>query len=122
MRFIDHLIECNETSATATVCFAPESFAVADGRVIEAALVECVAQTVAAAAGYRARSAGAGAMDGSGMLAAVSNFLISSVPQPGETLHIKIVELKRFGPMLLVRGEIFSEGQLVAAGELTIHA
>ena len=48
MRFIDALIDCSETTATATTTFDANHFAVADGFVLESALVECVAQTVAA--------------------------------------------------------------------------
>ncbi|MGA2871130.1 MAG: hypothetical protein ABSF34_18465, partial [Verrucomicrobiota bacterium] len=48
MQWINALADCSETTATATACFQTDDFAVVDGKVIETALVECVAQTVAA--------------------------------------------------------------------------
>ena len=49
MRFIDALTDCTDTTASATACFSANHFAVAGGAVLETALVECVAQTAAAA-------------------------------------------------------------------------
>jgi 3-hydroxyacyl-[acyl-carrier-protein] dehydratase len=122
MRWIDALVECTDTTATATACFEADHFAVTDGFVPEAALVECMAQTVAAAQGERARRSGKTGGPAGGMLAAVSSFRIASRPSVGQTLRIEIRELKRFGPMLLVAGTIAQDGQPVASGELTLYA
>ena len=124
MRFIDALVECTDTTAVATVCFGTDSFAVANGFVLETALVECVAQTVAAALGQRALTHGKSdfAVAAAGMLVAVSNFKIQSRPPAGKTLRIEVRELKRLGLMLRVAGEIFYDGQMIASGELTLYA
>jgi predicted hotdog family 3-hydroxylacyl-ACP dehydratase len=124
MRFIDALIECTETTAVATVCFREDSFAVANGFILETALVECVAQTVAAALGQRAKICGESdsGMAAKGMLVSVSNFKIQSRPAAGKNLRIEIRELKRLGLMLRVAGEISCDGQSIASGELTLYA
>lgn len=122
MRFIDALIECTETSATATACFDADHFAIADGFVIEAALVECVAQTVAAAQGQRGKDSGQSSGAAHGMLAAVSRFQIHSRPACGQTLKIEVRELKRLGPMLLIAGAISCDGEKIASGELSLYA
>jgi predicted hotdog family 3-hydroxylacyl-ACP dehydratase len=124
MRWLDALVECTETTAAATVCFPADSAAVADGLVLEAALVECVAQTVAAAAGARAARSGHSGSGtvATGMLVSVSNFIIHRRPAVREPLIIKIRELKRLGLMLRVAGEVTGGGQPVAAGELTLYA
>jgi predicted hotdog family 3-hydroxylacyl-ACP dehydratase len=124
IRFIDALTECTETTAVATVCFSADSFAVANGLVLETALVECVAQTVAAALGRRAKDSGQSdsGIAAMGMLVSVSNFKIQSRPTAGKQLRIEIRELKRLGLMLRVSGEISFEGQPVASGELTLYA
>jgi predicted hotdog family 3-hydroxylacyl-ACP dehydratase len=124
MRFIDALTECTETTAVATVCFRADSFAVADGLVLETALVECVAQTVAAALGQRTLTHGKSdfAVAATGMLVAVSNFKIQSRPPAGKELRIEARELKRLGLMLRVTGGISCDGQTIAAGELTLYA
>jgi 3-hydroxyacyl-[acyl-carrier-protein] dehydratase len=124
MRFIDALVECTDTTAVATVCFREDSFAVANGFVLETALVECVAQTVAAALGQRALTHGKSdfAVAATGMLVAVSNFKIQSRPPAEKTLRIEVRELKRLGLMLRAAGEIFCDGQMIASGELTLYA
>ena len=123
MRWINELTGCTDTTATATAVFAENDFAVADGRVLETALVECVAQTVAAALGHRAQSSGGktGAA-ANGMLVATTNFKILTRPLAGQTLHIEIRETKRLGPMLLIAGTISCDGQLMASGELSLYA
>ena len=122
MRWIDELVEITDTTAKATACFPADHFAVADGVVLETALVECMAQTVAAAQGARARASGKSGSPAGGMLAAVSGFRVVSCPPCGRTIHIDVREVKRFGPMLLVSGTVTCDGQLVASGELTLYA
>jgi predicted hotdog family 3-hydroxylacyl-ACP dehydratase len=128
MQWITALTDCTAAAAAATACFQADDFAVAGGTVIETALVECIAQTVAAALGRRAQSreekpgaAGPGAA-ANGMLVGVSNFKIQSRPPAGKTLHIEIREQKRLGPMQLIAGTISCDGQLVASGELSLYA
>jgi predicted hotdog family 3-hydroxylacyl-ACP dehydratase len=122
MRWIDALTDCTDTTASATACFGADHFAVADGAVLETALVECVAQTVAAALGHRTQTNGQSDPARNGMLAAVSNFRIQSPAPTGKILRIEIRELKRFGPMLLVSGVVSCEGQIIASGELMLYA
>lgn len=122
MCFVDALVECTETTAAATTCLAEGHFAVADGAVLEAALVECVAQTVAATMGQRARATGKSGTPVRGMLTSVSGFKICSRPAAGKTLRIEIRELKRLGMMLMISGVITCEAQTIATGEMTLYA
>jgi len=122
MLWLRELVSCTETSAVAVAQFEEGDFAVADGRVMESALIECVAQTVAAAQGSRAHAGGPWERHGGGMLAAVSNFQIKAPAPLGKILKIEVHELKRFGPMLLVSGIISCDGRLIASGELTLNA
>jgi len=122
MRWINELTGCTETTATATACLGENDFAVADGRVLETALVECMAQTMGAALGQRTLTGGGkGRMVPDGMLVAVSNFKIGSRPEAGKTLHIEIRETRRLGPMLMITGTIACDGQTVATGELSLY-
>jgi predicted hotdog family 3-hydroxylacyl-ACP dehydratase len=122
MRWIEALIDCTDNRATATARFDCDDFAVANGKVLETALVECVAQTIAAAKGYRAqkKAQGTAAVE-AGMLVAISCFRIEGSPAPGKELLIEVCELKQYGPMLLVSGSVSCEGQEIAAGELTLR-
>lgn len=122
MQWIDALTDCTDTTARATVRFNAGHFAVTDGAVTETALIECVAQTVAAALGRRSQNSGQASRANLGMLGAVSNFRIHSSPPLEKQVVIEIRELKRFGPMLLVAGLVSCDGRVIAEGELSLYA
>jgi predicted hotdog family 3-hydroxylacyl-ACP dehydratase len=122
MLWIEALTRCTDSEATATARFREGDFAVGNGAVLETALVECMAQTVAAAQGERAHRSGKSRASAGGMLAAVSDFRIQTRPPVGKALQIDIRELKRLGPMLLVSGEVTCEGQSIASGQLSLYA
>ncbi len=123
MRWINALTDCTDTTATATASFAEGDFAVAGGKVLETALVECVAQTVAAALSQRAQAHGTkNGAAANGMLVAASNFKILSRPSAGQNLSIEIRETKRLGPMLMIAAIITCEEKTVATGELSLYA
>ena len=106
----------------AATCFTIEHPAVANGQVIETALVECMAQTVAAALGQRMRASGRSGASNNGMLAAVSNFKILSQPPLDQTLTIEVREVKRLGPMLMIAGKISCGTEIIATGGLSLYA
>lgn len=122
MLWIHELTRCNDTEAAATASFQEGDFPVVDGAVLETALAECVAQTVAAAQGERARRSGKSRASVGGMLAAITDFRIHATAPAGRLLQIEVRELRRFGPMLLVSGEVKCEGQLIASGQLSLYA
>lgn len=118
MQWLRALTDCTETTATATACFTAGHFAVVQGVVPETALIECVAQTVAAALGYRSRITG---VVNPGLLAAVTKFQILSPPPLDQELSIAVCELKRLGPMVLIAGVVSCAGQVIASGELSLY-
>lgn len=122
MRWVDALVECTETTAVATVRLGEDHFALHNGTLLETALVECVAQTVAAALGHRMRASGRPGAANQGMIIGVTNFKIITAPRAGETLTIETREVKRLGPMLLVAATITSAGQSIASGEISLYA
>lgn len=122
MQWINALTACTETAATATACFKKGDFAMDGGALLETALVECVAQTVAAALGHRAQGGANRALVATGMLVGVSNFKIQMRPTVGETLRIDIRELKRLGAMVRIAGSVRCGERLVASGELSLYA
>jgi predicted hotdog family 3-hydroxylacyl-ACP dehydratase len=116
MRMIDRLVDAGPGTACAEAVLGDGHFGVAGGRVLEAALVECVAQTAAA---QKALGAG-GAPAAPGLLAGVSAFRVFRRPAAGERLTIRTKDEKRLGPMSLVAGDVFVGGERVAAGQLKL--
>lgn len=127
MLWLESLLEVTDTTATATARFEPGALATDGTNVLEAALVEIAAQTIAAAAGHRAaaereRTGSPPAKPGTGMLVSVSNFKIHMRPAAGTHLRIETREQKRLGPMLMITTSITAAGAPVATGELTLYA
>lgn len=123
MRMIDELLEAGHGFGRARVRFGLDHMGVADGFVLEAALVECVAQTMAAALGYTAlQERGENEEPTLGMLTGVSDFAIHRRPEAGSTLLIEAHELKKLGQMRLISARVSCEDRIVAEGQLKIYA
>ena len=122
MRFLAELSTCSESAATAWTLFGRDDFGVRDGYVLEAVLVECAAQTAAAAMAQRASSGGGKKPGVDGMLVAVSHFKFERRVPAGTAFEIAIQEERRMGLMLLISTRITCAGEGVATGELMVYA
>jgi predicted hotdog family 3-hydroxylacyl-ACP dehydratase len=117
MLLLDALIGAGEQTACAEATLAEGHAGIAGGRVLEAALIECVAQTVAA---WKAHAAGEGPPT-QGLLAGVADFRVLRHPAAGERMTIRVREDRRLGPLTLATGEIFCGDERVATGQLKLH-
>jgi len=88
------------------------------GKVEAAALLELVAQTYAAAQGYKDRQADKASAIG--YLVGVQDFHIERRPSAGQRLLIKIKSSCSFGDFYFVDGQVLCEGCAVAGGTLKI--
>lgn len=123
MRWISGIVGFEDKKFTATANFRAEDYCVADGQVIETALVECVAQTVAAALGQRQQTGGEGQRTAANaMLVGVTGFKIHACPPIGKTILIEFRESRRLGPMLMIECSVAGEGQVFATGKLSLYA
>ena len=116
MVMIESLVEASPERAVAAKTFRDGDYGLDGDMVAEPALVECVAQTVAAMQGYGRFAAGA--RPGIGFLAGVARFSIHFQPRRGEPLTIETQVTRRLGTMCLVTGKILREGRILAEGEL----
>jgi predicted hotdog family 3-hydroxylacyl-ACP dehydratase len=125
MLMIDCLVESSEGAACAEAALGEGHVGVSEGRVLESALVECVAQTAAAMKALAARRGGnavAGRGDTApGLLAGVTAFRVFRRPAAGERLTIRIREDKQLGPMSLVTGRVLCGDEVVAEGQLKVY-
>ncbi len=130
MTMVDVLVESGGGAARGEVTFPEDHLGVSGGRVLESALVECVAQTTAAMKGLdagaarflnRPQAGGGDAGDAPGMLAGVAAFRIVRQPRAGELLEIRVREEKSLGPMSLVAGQVLAGGEVVAEGQLKLY-
>ncbi len=116
MRLLDRLLQADSEEALAVKTFRENDYGL-DGDVVgEPALIECIAQTVAAMHGYE--KINSGESPGLGYLVGLAGFSIFAQPRQGQELIIKVRTIKRLGAMCLVSGSIHCSDQLQAEGQL----
>jgi predicted hotdog family 3-hydroxylacyl-ACP dehydratase len=89
-----------------------------DGKVERTALLEMVAQTYAAARGYRDLSENK--PPALGYLVGASDFRIERAPQAGQLLRIEVQSANSFEDFYLVDGRVLCQNQVLAEGTLKV--
>jgi acyl dehydratase len=88
-----------------------------------AGLIENMAQTAAAGAGFAAFAAG-GAVHGgavrSGAIVAINNLEITRLPELGEELTTEITVTARVADIVVISGRITCGASVIATGEMKI--
>ena len=116
MVMIDELIHCGDAAATAVKTFKRGDYGTTGGRVLEPALVESLAQTVAAFQGCRAQRSDRGLSRG--MLVGVSHFDFRGPVSCEKPVHLSVTITRVLPPFCLAEGHAEQDGQIVAQGEL----
>jgi predicted hotdog family 3-hydroxylacyl-ACP dehydratase len=119
MIMIDALVHIESDSATAIKTFSAGDYGLDGQYVSEPLLIECLAQTVAAAQGYHARKAGKAAPKG--MLVGVNDFVINYPPVAGSELELNIKIDRHIGPFCFTKAYIRQQGRVIAQGELKLY-
>jgi 3-hydroxymyristoyl/3-hydroxydecanoyl-(acyl carrier protein) dehydratase len=124
--FVDELLEGDTLpqgvpadSAVAIKTFPAGSFGTDGNRVLESALIECAAQTVAALNGCNARKQGQPLAQG--MLVGVNDFEFPSCAHADVPLRIAVKIVDQFGPFCMAEGQVEQEGAVVAKGALKFY-
>jgi predicted hotdog family 3-hydroxylacyl-ACP dehydratase len=90
----------------------------ANGRFGVAGLVENMAQSAAAGAGYAAHAAGGEVR--SGAIVSVNNLEIARLPELGEELFTEITVTARVADIVVISGRITCGQSVIATGEMKI--
>ncbi len=115
---VDELLFADDRSARTSYRVPPDNLFVEDGKWNEAGLLENMAQTVAAGAGYMAKSRNEAVQIG--FIGGVKNFVIAELPAVGDLLITETVVTDTVFNMVRVEGKVHSKGTLIASGELNI--
>ncbi len=114
---VQRLLRVDGPYAEAETVLAPGAVGVApDGTVEAAALIELIAQTYAAAQGYR--DSEADQPPAVGYLVGASEVRIEQVPRAGDNLRIEIESTLAFEDFHTVDGRVLCDGKLCATGTL----
>lgn len=119
MRMIDALVSCGPDSAVGVRTSAADGYAATGNRVEEPALIEALAQTVAALHG--AQPGAENAPPARGVLVGISDFEFPRPAAVGRELRLEVHIEKRLGPLCLVSAYALQDGVVVAQGLLKFH-
>ncbi len=119
LRLVQRLLCVEDAHAEAQTTLKAGDVGVgSDGKVEAMTLVELVAQTYAAAQGYRDRNKENPVSRG--YLVGVSDFRIESCPPAGQPLLIKIDSSCSFDDFYLVEGQVLCDDTVIAGGTLKV--
>ena len=115
---VGELLFADETIARTRFVVDAANPLVDRGRFTAGGLLENIAQTVAAGAGYRAMRSGGRVTPGH--LVSVSRFTIGSLPLPGDELLTEITIGSRVADIIVISGRVMAGGVEIAACEMKI--
>jgi predicted hotdog family 3-hydroxylacyl-ACP dehydratase len=119
MVMLDAFFEGSDTEAVTGLTVRADNLLLADGRLSEAGLIEHVAQSASALAGYKALRSHRPTP--AGYIGEVRRFDIRRLPLAGESLRTSVRILSEIMNVSLLEAEVRSaDGDTVAAGQMKI--
>jgi len=115
---IDELISSNEDVTYTRLLVQAGNVLVNDGVLSEAGLVENIAQTAAARAGYVARQLGEPVQPG--FIGAVKNLQVFTLPIVGDTIETEVKIENQIFDVTIIKGKITCKGAIIAQCEMKI--
>lgn len=115
---VGELLFADDTIARTSFIIDAASPLVHRGRFTAGGLLENIAQTVAAGAGYMALRSGQPVRPG--YIVSVSRFTVGSLPLPGDELLTEITIRTRIPDIIVISGQVSSGGVEIAACEMKI--
>ena len=115
---IDGLMSSTETTTTTSFAIREDNIFVVDGVLLEPGLVENIAQTAAARAGYISKTENKPVMVG--YIAAINNLRVFALPRTGDELITEITMENQIFAVSLITGKITCNDQLIAQCSMKI--
>lgn len=115
---VDKLMSVTETATTTGFSIKADNIFVQDGVFKEPGLVENIAQTAAASAGYVSHTQNKPILVG--YIGAVNNLQVFALPKTGDELITEITTENQIFDVTLISGKITCNGQLIAQCKMKI--
>lgn len=115
---IGELTHCDEESSASTFMVTDDNIFLSNNQLLEPALVENIAQTAAARAGYMAMKENRPVAIG--YIGAIQQLEIFDLPQKGDLLNTEIKVMNQVFDITLISGKLSSNGKLLASCEMKI--
>lgn len=118
---VDQLVDADEQSAVCQLTIRQDNFFLqSDGTLAETGIIEHMAQTASAHAGYLALKNGSNDEAPIGYIAEVKNFSLLSHPKQGDVLTTTVRTLLQAGNVTVVSAETAVDGKPIAQTQLKI--
>lgn len=117
------LLSHSESASTAVFSVEEGNLFVRDGKLLPSGLMENIAQSAAIRSGYAFTQLPAGEGPEKppvGFIAGLKDFEVHRLPAIGEELHTTVTQLNEIGNMTVIRGEVFSNDELLASCEMKV--
>jgi predicted hotdog family 3-hydroxylacyl-ACP dehydratase len=118
MVMIDHLVHSEEKTAGGKLLIKLSNVFCHDGHLLEAGLVEFIAQTAAAWTGYKQLSVGQEVR--LGFIGSVKNLVVYSLPEADTEIVSELVLDSELLGYTIITGRVFQAGNLLAECEMRI--
>jgi predicted hotdog family 3-hydroxylacyl-ACP dehydratase len=115
---IGHLVGCDEDGTRTIFQVDEENVLVFHNELSEAGLVENIAQTAAAGAGFI--SLQKGEPISRGYIGAVKNLEVFSLPKAGDIIETKVTIVNKVFEVTIISGSVVCKGKLLAKCEMKI--
>ncbi len=115
---IDQIKEVDDTTTVSTFMILADNYFVENGEFYEGGLIENIAQTIAAGAGFRLRQNGG--MPKMGVIASIRKLKVKKRPKENEILTTKVELISDFGTALVVKGTIECNDEEIASGQMNV--
>lgn len=115
---VDELVVADNSGASTRYRVTADNPMVADGQFGAGGLIENIAQTAAAGAGFVAQAAGGKVS--SGAIVSVSNLEILRLPAVGDELVTAVTITSRVADIIVISGTITCGQDVIARGEMKI--
>jgi predicted hotdog family 3-hydroxylacyl-ACP dehydratase len=115
---IDELIEVTDQKTVSTFRPTDKNLFAEDGKFYEGGIIENIAQTIAAGAGYRLREAGL--KPKMGVIGSIRKLKISELPEANNQLKTRIQLITDIGNAIVVKGEVDCNGKMIASCQMNV--
>ena len=115
---VDQLLACDTLSSRTSLQIRSENILVDNGELSEAGLIENIAQTVAAGAGYTALKDNQPVLIG--YIGAVKNLEIAALPKVGDVIITEVTVINQVFGVTIASGSVECEGATLAKCEMKI--
>lgn len=115
---IDRIVDISEKKVVCRFEVKNGNLFVADGRFLEPGIIENMAQTIAAGAGYRAKERNEKVK--LGYIAAIKNLNIYMLPSVGDVLNTRVLIVNEVFSVTIVQAEVICGSTKIADCEMRI--